>query len=78
MQHNKLWSALAALVIATWAAPVWSHPGHGTTEPTSVAHAAEPVHLLPVVLLAVVLLAVVIALGSFFLVQRLQQVRERK
>lgn len=27
----------------------WGHPGHGTTDPDSVAHVAEPVHAGPIV-----------------------------
>ncbi|AMV17530.1 hypothetical protein VT03_06535 [Planctomyces sp. SH-PL14] len=32
-----------ALLLAA-AGPLWAHPGHGTTDPGSVAHIAEPVH----------------------------------
>ena len=30
------------------AQPAWSHPGHGTTDPDSIAHVAEPVHAGPI------------------------------
>ena len=73
MLHKRFWSVVATLLLTVLASPVWAHPGHGTTEPTSPAHAAEPVHLLPVVLLAVVL-----ALGIFSVVRRFRQARERK
>jgi hydrogenase/urease accessory protein HupE len=41
------------------AAPLWAHPGHGTTDPQSPAHLAEPVHLAPIaaVILGVAILA---------------------
>lgn len=31
----------------------WGHPGHGTTDPDSIAHVAEPVHAGPIVGLVV-------------------------
>lgn len=73
MLHQRFTSVLATLLAVMRAAPVWAHPGHGTTDPTSPSHAAEPVHLLPVVLLAVA-----IALGGFSVVRRFQKVRERQ
>ena len=73
MQHKKFSSIWATLFIAVIGSSVWAHPGHGTTEPTSPVHAAEPVHLLPVILLAGV-----VALGGFSVVRQLQRVRERK
>ena len=73
MQHHNFRFVWATLLVAAVSSSAWAHPGHGTTEPTSPAHAAEPVHLLPVLLLAGV-----VALGGFSLLQRLQRVRERK
>ena len=73
MQHKRFWSVFTMLLVAAVGSPVWAHPGHGTIEPTSPAHAAEPVHLLPVLLLAGV-----VALGAFSVVRRYQQARERK
>jgi uncharacterized membrane protein len=73
MQHKRLRSVWATLLVATVGSSVWAHPGHGTTEPTSSAHAAEPVHLLPALLLAGV-----VTLGGFSVVRRFQQARERK
>jgi len=73
MQLKRLWSILTALFVGVISPLCFSHPGHGTTEPTSPAHAAEPVHLLPVVLLSGV-----IALGGFSILRRFKQARERK
>ena len=73
MQHQRLWSVFAAMFVAAAGTPIWAHPGHGTTDPTSPAHAAESVHLLPLVLMAGV-----IVLGGFSVVRRYQQARERK
>ena len=73
MQHHNFRSVWAMLLVAAVSSSAWAHPGHGTTEPTSPAHAAEPVHLLPVILLAGV-----VALGGFSVVRRLQRIRERK
>ncbi len=53
MQLKRLWSVLAAFLVAVVSPVAFGHPGHGTTEPTSPAHAAEPVHLLPLVLFVV-------------------------
>ena len=37
------------LALAPLTGPAWGHPGHGTTDPDSIAHVAEPVHAGPVV-----------------------------
>jgi hydrogenase/urease accessory protein HupE len=73
MQFKRLWSVLAMLCVAAAVSPAFGHPGHGTTEPESALHAAEPVHLLPLTMLAAV-----IALGGFSVVRRLKQARDRK
>lgn len=73
MQLTRLWSVLTVLFVAAISPLSFGHPGHGTTEPTSPAHAAEPVHLLPVLLLSGV-----VALGGFSILRRFQQARERK
>ena len=73
MQHKRFRSVWATLLVAVLGSTAGAHPGHGTTEPTSPAHAAEPVHLLPVLLLAGV-----VALGGFSVVRRYQQARARK
>lgn len=36
--------ALSALALPVSTA--WAHPGHGSTDPTTVLHLAEPMHLL--------------------------------
>ena len=71
MQHKRLGFFSAACVAL--ASPLFAHPGHGTTEPTSPLHAAEPVHLLPVLILATV-----VACGGFLVVRRFKLARERK
>ncbi len=48
MLHKKYVSVLLSLSVGALASPVFGHPGHGATEPSSPWHAAEPVHLFPI------------------------------
>ena len=72
MQFKRLWSVLAAALVAVTSPVAFGHPGHGTTEPSSPAHAAEPVHLLPIVL------GVVATAVSVFAVRRMKLNRVKK
>lgn len=72
MQLKRLWSVLAAFLVAVISPLAFGHPGHGTTEPSSPAHAAEPVHLLPIVL------GVVATAVSVYAVRRIQLSRAKK
>jgi len=72
MQLKRLWSVLAASLVAVISPVAYGHPGHGTTEPSSPAHAAEPVHLLPIVL------CVVATAVSVYAVRRVKLNRARK
>lgn len=49
MQISR-WFFPLIIVLSAGSPAVLAHPGHGTTEPTSLTHVAEPVHLLPIVL----------------------------
>lgn len=73
MQFKRFWSILTALLVTAISPLCLGHPGHGTTDPTSPAHAAEPVHLLPVILLSGV-----VALGGFSILRRFLRARQRK
>jgi hypothetical protein len=55
------------------AGPAWAHPGHGTTDPTSVAHAAEPIHLLPIICAAIAMSAL-----SVLIYRQLRPAREQQ
>lgn len=44
------WFFSTTFLLTAGAQSVLAHPGHGTTEPTTVAHLAEPVHMLPILL----------------------------
>ena len=73
MQFKRLWSVLAAVLVAVTSPVAFGHPGHGTTEPSSPAHAAEPVHLLPIVLGVIAATTV-----SVFAVRRMKLNRVKK
>jgi hypothetical protein len=48
--------AWMCVVCLTLVAPLWAHPGHGSTDPATVTHQmTEPVHILPWVILAAVM-----------------------
>lgn len=72
MQFKRLWSVLAAFSMAVISPVAFGHPGHGTTEPSSPAHAAEPVHLLPIAL------CVVATAVSVYAVRRMKLNRAKK
>lgn len=72
MQNFLRFFLMNLLVLAGYRCAL-AHPGHGTTEPTSVAHVAEPVHLLPI-LFAVV----AVSLISMLAYRQFRQVRERQ
>ena len=73
MQFKRLGSILTTWLATAMTSQAFAHPGHGTTEPTSPLHAAEPVHLLPALMLTAV-----VAIGGMLMVRRLQKSRERK
>ena len=77
----SLWSA-PTMQITRWFFPMsvllsagsaWAHPGHGTTDPTSVAHAAEPIHLLPLICAAIAMSAL-----SVLIYRQLRPAREQQ
>ena len=49
--RQSLFALFCGLTLASAlpAAPAWGHPGHGTTDPDSIAHVAEPIHAGPIV-----------------------------
>ena len=73
MQLQKFWSVLTTLSVSVMASQAFGHPGHGSTEPTSPLHAAEPVHLLPIV--AIIVSA---AFVSLCVVRRMVKARHLK
>jgi len=73
MQLKRLWSFFASSFLTAWAPLAFAHPGHGTTDPTSPAHAAEPIHLLPLVVISVGLVV-----GGHAVARRLKLAREKK
>ena len=59
---------LFGILAALSAYPAWGHPGHGTTDPDSIAHVAEPVHAGPIV--ATVIAACVASAASWKLARK--------
>lgn len=75
MTLKSLWRIGAIAMCFGVQSVAFSHPGHGTTDPASPMHAAEPIHLAQV--MYVICAAVAgIAIGRF--VRRFQQQRSRR
>lgn len=62
-----------AFLSTAGASTVLAHPGHGTTDPTTVSHITEPVHVLPI-LLSTLMMGGLAVIG----IRRLQQAKAQK
>jgi hypothetical protein len=62
---------LTAVIIATTSRIALAHPGHGVTDPDSVAHQiVEPVHAVPWILLVGISVALIVTGGLMWKQQR--------
>lgn len=65
-QYVFSWSAIASALLPS---ALWAHPGHGTTDPQSAAHYAEPLHTGPI------LVAALCAVSAMVLLRRMRSAK---